>query len=449
MLLRVIVENFLSYKERQEFTMFPNRDITELPSHIFDKDTIPLLKMASLYGNNASGKSNFAQALSFVRLFALSETTIQSSDVAKHLYRLEQLDKLKESSLSILIEFKSNGAYFIYQVELDLQGVRTEQLLLSGANKTPESLYRRQYSNIELSPSLSSKSLDQWSHTKGILEKRLTQDPYKSVLGLLFEFPVLEEKHIKQAYDWFQQYLVVTSGRVSHNQLNALLYESKNLYRFTSQVIRGVDIGVDDLRLRETDLAIWLNQHSDLANTLDMSRRVEASEIHSVVSHLDRPILNRINVAGKEKILELVFAHQGGDGNTYDLDIESESDGTIRTLHLMPALFEAINSFGVVVIDEMDTSLHSNLLLDLIAFFSLNPSKGQLIFTLHDTNLLDSIGLLRTDEVWFIEKRGGSSYMYSLDNYTKKMSGDISQKYREGRYGSNYTGNLVQDSNAI
>ena len=224
--------------------------------------------MASLYGNNASGKSNFAQALSFVRLFALSETTIQSSDVAKHLYRLEQLDKLKESSLSILIEFKSNEAYFIYQVELDLQGVRTEQLLLSGANKTPESLYRRQYSNIELSPSLSSKSLDQWSHTKGILEKRLTQDPYKSVLGLLFEFPVLEEKHIKQAYDWFQQCLVVTSGRASHNQLNALLYESKNLYRFTSQVIQGVDIGVDDLRLRETDLAIWLNQHSDLANTL-------------------------------------------------------------------------------------------------------------------------------------------------------------------------------------
>ena len=206
---------------------------------------------------------------------------------------------------------------------------------------------------------------------------------------------------------------------------------------------------MDKLHLRETDLAIWLNQHSDLANTLDMSRRVEASEIHSVVSHLDRPILNRINVAGKEKILELIFAHQGVDGNTYDLDIESESDGTIRTLHLMPALFEAINSFGVVVIDEMDTSLHSNLLLDLIAFFSLNPSKGQLIFTLHDTNLLDSIGLLRTDEVWFIEKRGGSSYMYSLDNYTKMMSGDISQKYREGRYGSSYTGNLVQDSNAI
>ena len=234
------MKNFLSYKERQEFTMFPNRDITELPSHIFDKDTIPLLKMASLYGNNASGKSNFAQALSFIRLFALSKTSIQSSDVAKHLYRLERLEELKERSLSILVEFKSNGSYFIYQVELDLQGVRTEELLLSGANTSPESLYKRRYSDIELSSSLSPKSLDQWSHTKGVLEKRLTQDPYKSVLGLLFEFPVLEEKHIKQAYDWFQQCLVITSGRASHNQLMRYHMNAKTYTNLLHRLYKGL-----------------------------------------------------------------------------------------------------------------------------------------------------------------------------------------------------------------
>lgn len=439
----------MSYKERQEFTMFPNRDIEDLSSHIFDADSIPLLKMGVLYGNNASGKSNFAQALSFIRVFALSEPMVSQSDVAKHLYRLERAELVKDSSLRLLIEFKADETYFIYQIELDLLGVRLEQLSLSGIDEAPKALYTRQYSNIELSPTLSSKSLDQWSHTSDILERRLEQDPYKSLLGLLTEFPVLEEQYIKNAYRWFLQSLVITSGKTSHNQLNTLLYKSQPLYKFTSQVIQGVDIGVDNLKLKETDLATWLSQHGDLASAFDMSRRVEASEIHSVVSHSDRPILNRINVDGKEKILELIFAHQGRDGHLYDLDIESESDGTIRTLHLMPALFEAINSFGVVVIDEIDTSLHSNLLLDLIAFFSLHPSKGQLIFTLHDTNLLDSFGILRTDEVWFVEKRAGSSHLYSLDNYTKEMSGNVSQSYLEGRYGSNYTGNLVQNSDVL
>lgn len=356
MLLRLIVENFMSYKERQEFTMFPNRDIVDLPSHIFDEETIPLLKMAALYGNNASGKSNFTQALSFLRTFALSENSIRQEMVAKHLYRLDQPEKIRESFLSILVEFKIDESYYVYNIEIDLEGVRLEQLSLSGLKGTPENLYSRHRSRIELSESLSSKSRDQWAHTSDILEKRLEQDPFKSLLSLLTEFPVLDEMYIVQAHTWFRQCLVVTTGKTSHNELNALLYKIPSLSKFTSQVIEGVDIGVDKISLKETELATWLSQHSDLANTLDMNRRVEGSEIHSVVSHSDRPILNRINIDGKEKILELVFSHQGGDGGLYELDIECESDGTIRTLHLMPALFEAINSFGVIVIDEIDQS---------------------------------------------------------------------------------------------
>lgn len=95
------------------------------------------------------------------------------------------------------------------------------------------------------------------------------------------------------------------------------------------------------------------------------------------------------------------------------------------------------------------TSLHSGLLLDLLAFFSLNSSKGQLVFTLHDTSILDSIGILRSDEVWFVEKRAGSSHLYSLDNYTTEMDGDIARKYREGRFGSSYIGNLTRHSDAV
>ena len=449
MLLRLVVENFMSYKERQEFTMFPNRGIVELPSHIFDKETIPLLKMAALYGNNASGKSNFTQALSFIRAFALSENPIRQETVAKHLYRLDQPEMIRESFLSILVEFKAEDTYFIYKVEIDLKGVRLEQLLLSDPKGTPKELYTRTGNHIELSDSLSSKSRDQWVHTSDILEKRLEQDPFKTLLSLFVEFPVLDEKYIEQAYTWFRQCLVVTTGKTSHNELNALLYKVPLLSEFTSQVIEGVDIGVDKIRLKETELATWLSQHSDLANTLDMNRRVEGSEIHSVVSHSDRPLLNRINIDGKEKILELVFSHQGGDGGLYELDIECESDGTVRTLHLIPALFEAINRFGIIVIDEIDTSLHSGLLLDLLAFFSLNSSKGQLVFTLHDTSILDSIGILRSDEVWFVEKRAGSSHLYSLDNYTTEMDGDIARKYREGRFGSSYIGNLTRHSDAV
>lgn len=106
MLLRVRIGNFTSYRKVQEFTMFPNKDIKKLYHHIFDSNAIPILKMGVLYGNNASGKSNFVKALNFIRSFAISLEVFKSSDVWNHLYRLTPKEEINKSSLSILVEFK-------------------------------------------------------------------------------------------------------------------------------------------------------------------------------------------------------------------------------------------------------------------------------------------------------------------------------------------------------
>lgn len=450
MLLRVRIGNFTSYRKVQEFTMFPNKDIANLADHIFDSNTIPILKMGVLYGNNASGKSNFVKALRFIRSFAISLEDFKSSDVWSQLYRLAPNEEVKNSSLSILVEFKVSSSYYTYEIELDMDGVRLEQLSKTSLSDfSREPIFTRRYSTVKLSDRLSSKSLSQWSHTKDVVKRGLTgeDNKYRSLLGLLNEFPILEEKDVLEAFQWFREKLVVVSkGRV-YNEINALLHLSPSLMDFSSKFIQGVNMGIDALRLDVSNLDTWLRKHTDIASNISLRELSNPSEVHSLVYNNERPVFNRVKENGVEKILELFFSHIGEDGKVYDLGVQDESDGTIRTLHLIPTIHYALANSGIVIIDEIDTSLHSNLLLDIVAFFSHSKSEGQLLFTSHDTSLLDSIGVLRADEVWFVEKKHGASYLYSLDSYISDMNGRVSQQYREGRFGANYSGNLGELNN--
>lgn len=426
--------------------MFPNADIPELSAHIFGEDKVPLLKMGALYGNNASGKSNFVKALSFIRAFALSSPSCVRGDIWTHLYRLDEVESIEQSSFRILVEFRgSRSEYYVYEIELDLSGVKLEQLSCSGlSDGVPQAIYTRKYSTVEISPNLSRTTQEQWKHTKSIVEKGLEQGGYRSLLSLLLEFPVLEEQSIVDAYHWFRNNLVVVSGRRVYNDLNALLYRSRELSNFANLIIKGTNIGIDDLRVESTDLPSWISKHADIAHRIDFTKEVSAQEVHAFVRDPDRPVFNRINEAGEERILELKFSHKTAVGKEYSLGVEDESDGTIRALHLIPSLYYALSTPSTVIIDEIDSSLHPNLLLDLVAFFSFKKTEGQLLFTTHDTNLLDSRGIMRADEVWFVDRRDDHSYLYSLDNFTHEMRGSVSRRYREGRYGANYIGYLGQ-----
>lgn len=449
MLLRVILHNFLSYRDKQEFTMFPNSEIEELPGHIMNQSVVPLLKMAVMYGNNASGKSNFVKALAFLESFVLSNKDIHKHDVWQHLFRLKDHSQISSSSLGILVEFKKGDAYYIYEIELDLSGVSLERLSKSALDGgTSKPIFERNYSSVSLSSELSNKTLSQWEHTRSVvengLEKDRNRDEYRSLLGFLSDFPILEELDIQSAYNWFQQDLLIFSKGKVFNELYALLYRDKELMEFTSEIVKGINIGIDGLDLRVSDLHVWLNEHKELAGKINLRSLESSAVIHSFVYNDDRPIFNRILDDGddEDKILELAFSHRAENDQMYELQIDDESDGSVKVLHLLPTLYFALKKGKTVVIDEMDSSLHSNLLLDLVAFFSRSSGNGQLLFTSHDTSLLDSIGVLRTDEVWFVEKRNGSSYLYALDSFTNKMENDISRKYREGRFGADYSGSL-------
>jgi len=144
--------------------------------------------------------------------------------------------------------------------------------------------------------------------------------------------------------------------------------------------------------------------------------------------------------------LRLNTYRKGSKGEEVPFNLESESDGTQRFMNLHPMLSMLKDGSTVFVIDEIERSLHSQLtryFIELALGDATPPPHSQLLFTTHDTNLIDT-DLLRTDEIWFVEKdKGGASHLSALVEFKYPEGIDIEQGYLIGRFGAlPFLGNL-------
>ena len=123
-------------------------------------------------------------------------------------------------------------------------------------------------------------------------------------------------------------------------------------------------------------------------------------------------------------------------GNLVGFDPDEQSDGTRRILDLIPAIQLILDHPTVLFIDEIERSLHPSMIKALLTFLMNQKTKGQLIFTTHESNLLD-LSLFRQDEIWFAEKNNqGASTLYPLTNFKPRYDLDIKKGYLLGRFGA-------------
>ncbi len=148
---------------------------------------------------------------------------------------------------------------------------------------------------------------------------------------------------------------------------------------------------------------------------------------------------------GEYVVKKLALQHSGVNGALIDFMLSEESDGTQRLLDYLPAI-SAITDFPItLIIDEIDQSVHVNLLKKLLQkVMDDDDTKGQLIFTTHESNLLD-LDIFRQDEIWFAEKERetGATHFYSLSEFKPNYGSDIEKGYLNGRFGAiPFLGNL-------
>jgi energy-coupling factor transporter ATP-binding protein EcfA2 len=150
-----------------------------------------------------------------------------------------------------------------------------------------------------------------------------------------------------------------------------------------------------------------------------------------------------VEPAVEDFALELRFIH-ASSGGTFTFVEDLESDGTRAMLAFASIAIDALEAGTVLVIDEIDTSLHPLLVRELIRQFTspdANPRQAQLVFTTHDVTLLHNptwlSPLLDRDQIWLIEKDGdGASTLYSVAEFPVRNDENVFRKYLAGQYGS-------------
>lgn len=435
MIVDFTVSNFRSIKDEQTFSFYAENPGVHLAENISYPagDKIGVLKSAGLYGANASGKSNLLLAFEALRYIIMDSGDLKEGDVIP-CYEPYLLSKdTKSSPIRFEVEFfvpneessQSKPLHFRYCVAF-LEHKIVEENLFFYPSSQQAMLFNR---GVE----------DSWQTvTFGSLykggKKRLpffANNAYLSKAGDSADTPQM----IRDVYNYFRKELIHIGVNEHKHKLNWL--KDDELVKKVAKLLSFVDTGISNIRVQE---------------------RTDAED---ELKFLDGILPDGFPENIKQQFMEdrkykSLFLHLTDTGDNELFEEKEESAGTRKLFNLAPLIIETLSKGGVLIMDELDNSMHpfmAELIIKLFNDTCINKGNAQLIFSTHNINLMSS-ELLRRDQIWFTEKQQGATRFYSLDDFDKKKvkpQSPFNQWYAEGRFGAipaiNYQG-IVELFNA-
>lgn len=401
MLIRFSFKNFKSFKNENVLDM----EATSLKEHeynIVDKDGITLLKLAAIYGANASGKTNVLQAFDFMK------NRILVSDDSKKSYLIDEnfySFMISDNPISLEVEILLfNGKIYKYGFEVLKDSIMSEWLYVKKVNKF-YTVFEREKNNVYM------KSNNKISKFTNIDEKTLFLNIYSKINK--------DNEEFNNVYDWFvnSSYLDLGNPKFEDfisNRISLKLLSNEKYKNEMLRFIKTFDSGIEGIKITPNSIKELQNEN---------------------------------------RIIKVELIHRGENNELKALPLELESNGTKKMFHLFDFFMEALKNGKVLFIDELDAKLHPLLTRYIISLFhnsEINIGNGQLIYSTHDTVNLNK-DIFRRDEIWFTEKnKNGVSEIYALSDYlldddtdnTKKSGRKVrndatyNKDYLTGRYGA-------------
>ncbi len=436
MLIRFVVKNLFSFGEETEFNLLSNKSLKTLQHHKYKNNGIELLKMSSIYGANGAGKSNLIKAIALMKLIVTQNKPVSIIDQ----YSFKLKDEKDETSTLLAIEFIEENIPFYYALEIDKGVVLTEELYESGLGLKKDILIFERKTNFEGVTSIQFSDEFEKDEKSSVYKSVLLESFVKSnetLLQLLSKRENIFLQSVIKAFSWFYFRLQILSPN-SKTSIIQNLESNLEFKVFAEKFMRAIKVGITGMDIQVEKLI-----NSELENT-DFHLELGESPMRMIGFSKVEEIMLAKDLNGSSYFKRIRFQKLGKNNSSIDFFTEDESEGTIRMLDLSPAFFNATLNSNVILIDEIEHSIHPLLIKELISKFSLDENtKGQLIFTTHESNLLDQ-EIFRTDEIWFAEKgKSGSTKLYSLSDYKEHKTIDIQKGYLTGRYGSiPFLGNL-------
>lgn len=425
MLIRFVVSNFLSFDEEREFNMIAGNFKTH-KHHVYDAGKVNVLKASAVYGANGAGKSNLVKALEFFQEI-IEEGRVEKSVNPKK-FRLNKTNEGKPSTFEI--ELSVNKKLYSYGVSINRTIVVEEWLYESGVTAEDKMIFERKINSNDKTEIVFANKYQKSSKQKLLIEL-MEESLLKSNELLLAKEKELKIDDVESVKKVLVDGIVIIHPHSKFLPLVPELTDSDTFKIFANKLLESFDTGVKELDVE----------------TIDFERFFEDEESkfkEEILENLDNgeDIIYKGMLLTKENskyiVKKVIAQHEDKEGNKISFDLLDESDGTQRLLDFLPAFYNMLERDITFVIDEIDQSMHPSLLKSMInKVMAEENTKGQLIFTTHESNLLD-MSIFRQDEIWFVEKdkKSGCSQLYSLSDFKPRYDLDIQKGYLKGRFGA-------------
>lgn len=443
MLVRFTVSNFLSFRESTEFNMLTGNP-RRLEHHVYEPvKGLELLKMAAVYGANGAGKSNLVKAMIYLRDL-VTRGWVPPGPLQ---FKLDQAAVKQPTTLEV--EFICEGNMYVYGVDLSPTQIIEEWLYHSLPDKEDELIFHRRMKegavSIEVAPSY--RETEEQKLRIGLYEKEILKDTV-TLLQMLGESKA-DFGPVRHVLNWFGNSWGVMFPQSQPKGIIEEMTRIPEFFAFARELMCTFHTGIQELDIETYDLNTFFGaDDAELASQIKSDlEKSEALGRNMVVQHhtLNEELFITRNTEGMPVVKRLIARHTGSGGRSVPFALWQESDGTRRLLDFLPVLFKATREPVVIVIDEIERTIHPLLLRELVSKFAMDKqTKGQLVFTTHEAHLLDQ-EFMRQDEFWFAEKshEGATSLSPLSDFKDVRYDLDLRKGYLAGRFGAiPYTGDL-------
>jgi AAA15 family ATPase/GTPase len=422
MILSLKIKNFLSFKDEVTFSFEATKD-QHLEEYQIVEVTpgVRISKLGIVYGANASGKSNLIDAFSFLRTFFFRTPESKDDQTNSVPFLLDEYSRNNPSEFELIFFIESKK--YIYTLKITESNVVSESLLHYPGIRPAEIFTRELNQNISLirfNPKIKISNIAKEEIQVKCLSNMSIFSAYNKVNVQLIEMDIVVN-WIKQQ---FMNSIWPNSGLLE--QAKDLILKGNSNKSYILNFLNQADFNIKNIEVQSN------NKELDDATVTELIR----------ISDFPKSVNEQIEKIRAVKIEKILFSHTVIDENdvesVFKLPVNLQSGGTIRAMELSGVLSQVIEQNAFVAIDEIESSLHPKLIEFIIETFLKQSKTAQLLLTTHYDGLLEEEDLLRSDSIWFTNKRkDGSTELYSLCDFKglNRIS-SLQKAYKFGKFGA-------------
>lgn len=415
MLIQFYVENYRSIWSRQTLSMVASSYFKELELlntfETGDKSVPRLLRSSAIYGPNASGKSTLVLALDFMRNLVINSAKESQAEEEIPVQPFKLASAARQGDSEFEVTFIEDSVRYQYGFRCNKKKITEEWLIAYPAGR-PQRWFHR-VSHLDANTNKDEYRFG--SAFSGGRKRHDWKDQTRPNALFLSTSLQLNNEQLKPVLSWFQKRLqVIEEHRFPTPEYTMTRCREEGQKRKVLEFLNSADLSISDFRIDTREFT------SDfLPEDMPIALRDELSK----------------TMAGKE-VMKATFFHEDIETNEpIQLTMSEESDGTRALFAFAGRWIDVLEKELVLVVDELDTSLHPLIVHYLVKLLHHTGRKAQIIFTTHDTTILSQKSL-RRDQIWFMEKNAkNSSHLYPLSDFSPRDNEAVERGYLNGRYG--------------